>query len=61
MVNSDLLYILQHFNLNFTHFLLLILSCSLTIVQLLRLDYCENFVLASKETIDKSKWNMSRF
>ena len=42
-------------------FLLLILSCSITIVQLLRLDYCENFELAWKETIDKSKWNMSCF
>ena len=43
------------------HFLLLILSCSITIVQHLRLDYCENFELAWKETIDKSKWNMSCF
>ena len=43
------------------HFLLLILSCSITIVQLLRLNYCENFELAWKETIDKSKWNMSCF
>ena len=35
------------------------LSCSITIVQHLRLDYCENFELAWKETIDKSKWDMS--
>ena len=28
------------------HFLLLMLSCSITIVQHLRLDYCENFELA---------------
>ena len=45
----------------FSHFLLLILLCSLTIVQLLRLDYCENFELAWKKTIDKSKWNVSCF
>ena len=35
------------------HFLLLILSCSITIVRHLRHDYCENFELAWKETIDK--------
>ena len=46
MVISDMLYILQHFNLNFIPFLLLILSCSITIVQHLRLDYCENFEVA---------------
>ena len=49
-----MLYILQHFNMNLSHFSLLILSCFITIVQLLRLDYCENFELAWKETIDKS-------
>ena len=43
------------------HFLLLMLSSSITIVQHLRLDYCENFELAWKETIDKLKWNMSCF
>ena len=43
------------------YFSLLILSCSITVVQLLRLDYCENFELAWKETIDKSKSNMSCF
>ena len=59
MVISDMLYILQCFNLNFIPFLLLILSCSVTIVQHLCLDYCENFELAWKETIDKSKWNIS--
>ena len=32
--------------LNFIPFLLLMLSCSITIVQHLRLDYCENFELA---------------
>ena len=58
----SMLYILQHFNLNFIPFLLLILSlCSITIFQHLRLDYCENFELAWKETIDISKWNMSGF
>ena len=31
------------------------MSCSITIVQLLRLDYCENFELAWKETNDKIK------
>ena len=61
MVISDMLYILQHFNLNLFHFLLFILSCSVTIVQHLRLDYCENIELAWKETIDKLKWNMSCF
>ena len=58
---SDMLYILQHFNLNFIPFLLLILSFSTTIVQHLSLDYCEIFELAWKETIDKSKSNMSCF
>ena len=57
MIISDMLYILQHFNLIFFHFLLFILSCSITIVQHLRLDYCENFELTWKETIDKLKWN----
>ena len=33
----------------------------MTIVQHLRLDYCENFELAWKETIDKLKWNMCGF
>ena len=61
MVISDMLYILQHFNLNLFHFLLSILSCSITIVQHLRLDYFENFELAWKETIDKLKWNLSCF
>ena len=37
------------------------LSCSITIVQHLRLDYCENFKLSMNETIDKLKWNMSCF
>ena len=46
MVISDTLYILPHFNLNFIPFLLLMLSCSITIVHHLRLDYCENFELA---------------
>ena len=61
MVISDMLHILQRFNLNFISFLLLILSCSITIVQHLRLGYCENFELAWKETSDKLKWNMSCF
>ena len=62
MVISDMLYILQHFNLNFIQFLIVnILSRSITIVQHLRLDYCENFELAWKETIDKLKWNMCGF
>ena len=34
------------------------LSCSITIVQHLRFDYCENFKIQSKETIDKLKWYM---
>ena len=49
MVVNDMLYILQHLNLNFISFLFLVLnvlSCSITIVQHLRLDYCENFELA---------------
>ena len=54
MVISDMLYTLKHFNLIFISFLLLILSCSITIVQHHRLDYCENLnYLAWKETIDK--------
>ena len=57
-----MLYILQHFNLNFISFLLLILSCSITIVNIsVWINYGENFQLAWKETIDKSKWNMSYF
>ena len=47
MVISDMLYILQHFNLNFiSFFLFFILSFSITSVQHLRLDYCENVELA---------------
>ena len=61
MVISDMLYILQHFNLNFIPFLYLILSCSITIIQYLRFDYCENFELAWKETIAKLEWNMCGF
>ena len=53
---SDMLFILQLFNLNFVPFLLLIVSCSLAIIQHLRLDYCENFKLAWEKTIDKLKW-----
>ena len=40
-IYSDTLYILQHFNLNFNPF-----SIVNTIVQHLRLDYCENFEIA---------------
>ena len=47
-------------DINF-HFLLLILSCSITTVQHFRLDYSENFELAWKETIDKLIWNMCGF
>ena len=62
MLINDILYILQHFNSNFIQFfLLLILSCSITIVQHLSPDYCENFELAWKETTNKLKWNMSCF
>ena len=47
MVISDMFYILQHFNFEFYSIsYCLILSCSITIVQHLRLDYCENFELA---------------
>ena len=46
MVISDMLYILQLFDLSFIHFLLLMLFCSITIVQHLRLDYCEKFKLS---------------
>ena len=49
MVISDMLYILIWILFNF---LLLILSCSITIVQHLRLGYYENFKLAWKETIE---------
>ena len=61
MVNSDMLYILQISIWILFHFLLLLLSCFITIVQHLRLDYCENIELAWKETIIKLKWNMSCF
>ena len=66
MVISDMLYILQYFNLNFIPFFIVnvvvLKTCSIkNIVQHLRLDYCENFELAWKETIDKLKWNMSSF
>ena len=55
MVINDMLYILQHLNLNFISFLFLflvlnVLSCSITIVQHLRLDYCENFLLITVKT-----------
>ena len=57
---GDMLYILQRFNLNFIPFFIVnILSCSTTIVQHLRLDYCEIFEYSVKGNIDKSKWNMS--
>ena len=48
MVISDMLYILQHFNLNFISFLIVntVVLYGMTIVQHLRLDYCENFDLA---------------
>ena len=47
MVITDLLYILQHFNLNFIPFFIVnTMSCSITIVQHLGLDYCENFEIA---------------
>ena len=59
MVISDMLYILQQFNFKFIPFFIAILSCSITIVQHLRLDYCETIKLARKETIDKLKWNKS--
>ena len=55
MVISDMLYICSISIWILFHFLLLILSCSKTIVQHLRLDYCENFEIAWKETIDKLK------
>ena len=42
MVIDDMLHILQYFNLNFIEFEF----CSITIVQHLRLDYCENFEIA---------------
>ena len=45
MVISDMLYILQHFNLNFIPFFI-VNTVVFTIVQHLRLDYCENFELA---------------
>ena len=45
-VIGDMLYILQHFNLNFILFLTVNTVVFITIVQHLRLDYCENFELA---------------
>ena len=61
MVISDMLYILQHFNLNFIPFLLLILSCSITIVQNPSRLMQKNFKLAWKENINKLKWNIYFF
>ena len=58
MVISDMLYILQHFNLNFIQFFIVNTVVFIAnYFQHLRLDYCENFELAWKETIDKSRWN----
>ena len=62
MVISDMLYIFQHFNLNFIPFFIVnTVVFYITIVQHLRLDYCENFEITCKEMIDKLKWNMSVF
>ena len=48
MVISDMLYILQHFNLNVIPFFIVnvVAFYKKNIVQHLRLDYCENFELA---------------
>ena len=46
MVISDMLYILQLFNFNFISFFIVHTVFSITIVQHLRLDYCENIELA---------------
>ena len=46
MIIGDMLYISQHFNLNFISFFIVNTVVSITIVQHLRLDYCENFELA---------------
>ena len=46
MVISDMLYILQHFNLHFIPFFIVNTVVFYTSVQHLRLDYCENFELA---------------
>ena len=61
MVIGDMLYILQHFNLNFILFFIVNTVvfynyCLTSPSRLLR-----NFELARKETIDKSKWNVSCF
>ena len=62
MVISDMLYILQHFNLNVIPFFIVnVVAFYKNIVQHLRLDYCENFELSWKETSDKLEWNMSSF
>ena len=46
MVIGDLLYILKHFDLNFVSFFIVNTVVFYTIVQLLRLDCCEDFELA---------------
>ena len=62
MVNSDMLYILQYFNLNFIPIFIVNTDVFyIAIVQHIRLDYCENFKLVRKKWIDKLKWNMTCF
>ena len=62
MVISDMLYILQHFNLNFILYFIVNTVvfynyCPTSPVRLL----WKHIELAWKETIDKLKWNMSGF
>ena len=61
MVISDILYILQDFNLNFISFLIINTVvfynyCPTSLSRLLR-----NFEIERKETTDKLKWNTSYF
>ena len=52
MVISDMLYILQYFNLNFIPFFIVNTVVFYNyIVQDLRLDYCENFKIAERKRL----------
>ena len=58
---SDMLYILQHFNLNLIPFLIVNTVIFYNYCPKSPSDYCENFELAWKETIEKLIWNMCGF
>ena len=61
MVIGDMLYILQHFNLNFIPFFIVNTVVFYNYSSTFPSRLLQNLELAWKETIDKSKWNMSCF